>query len=188
MTALAQNIEAAIRKTIPPEQLKAVVANIGQPISGINTAYGNSGTIGTEDADVLVTLNEEHPPTEGYVRKLRSTLPTLFPGVTFSFLPADIVSQILNFGSPAPIDVQISGPNLEANHAFANKMLARMRWRNGTCRRANPAGVSATDPECRVQPDDGEPRRSQRAERGEQHAGDAGRERADQSDILAQSG
>jgi multidrug efflux pump subunit AcrB len=131
MTALAQNIEVAIRKAIPPEQLKSVVANIGQPISGINTAYGNSGTIGTEDADVLITLNEEHPPTAGYVRKLRSTLPTLFPGVTFSFLPADIVSQILNFGSPAPIDVQISGPNLEANHAFASKILARMRGVTG---------------------------------------------------------
>jgi multidrug efflux pump subunit AcrB len=131
MTALAQNVEAAIRKTIPPEQLRSVVANIGLPISGINMAYGNSGTIGGEDADLLITLSEEHPPTEGYVRKLRSTLPTLFPGVTFSFLPADIVSQILNFGSPAPIDVQIAGPNLEANHAFANQMLARMRGVTG---------------------------------------------------------
>ena len=131
MTGLSQNIEAAIRKVIPPEQLRSIVANIGQPISGINTAYGNSGTIGTEDADLLITVSEEHPPTPDYVRKLRSTLPSLFPGVTFSFLPADIVSQILNFGSPAPIDVQIAGPNLEANHAFANKMLARMRGVTG---------------------------------------------------------
>jgi multidrug efflux pump subunit AcrB len=80
---------------------------------------------------MLITLSEEHPPTAGYVRKLRSTLPGLFPGVTFSFLPADIVSQILNFGSPAPIDVQIAGPNLEANHAFATRMLARMRGVTG---------------------------------------------------------
>ena len=131
MTALTQNIETAIRQTIPPEQLRSVVANIGQPISGINTAYGNSGTIGAEDADLLITLSEHHAPTEGYIRKLRSALPARFPGVTFSFLPADIVSQILNFGSPAPIDVQIAGPNLDANHAFANKMLARMRGVTG---------------------------------------------------------
>ncbi len=126
-TALAETIETEVRKIIPPNELRSVVANIGLPISGINIAYGNSGTIGSEDADLLITLNEEHQPTESYVRALRKKLPDLFPGVTFSFLPADIVSQILNFGSPAPIDVQINGPNLEANRDFANKMLAHMK-------------------------------------------------------------
>src|SRR5579871_1126156 len=131
MTALSETIEAAVRKTIPPNELRSVVANIGLPISGINIAYGNSGTIGSEDADLLITLNEEHAPTEGYVRTLRKQLAEEFPGVTVSFLPADIVSQILNFGSPAPIDVQVVGPNLDANRAFANKMLARMRGVTG---------------------------------------------------------
>jgi multidrug efflux pump subunit AcrB len=126
-TALSENIEAAIRKIIPPKELRSVVANIGLPISGINIAYGNSGTLGSEDADLLITLNEEHAPTADYVRTLRQKLPDLFPGVAFSFLPADIVSQILNFGSPAPIDVQVVGPNLTANRTFANKLLTRMR-------------------------------------------------------------
>jgi multidrug efflux pump subunit AcrB len=126
-TALSENVETAIRKIIPPDELRSVVANIGLPISGINIAYGNSGTLGSEDADLLITLNADHKPTEEYVRALRAKLPELFPGVTFSFLPADIVSQILNFGSPAPIDVQVVGPNLTANRTFANKLLTRMR-------------------------------------------------------------
>jgi multidrug efflux pump subunit AcrB len=103
------------------------VSNIGLPVSGINLSYSNSGTIGAEDADLLISLTEEHAPTPDYVRAMREELPKLFPGTTFSFLPADIVSQILNFGSPAPIDLQIGGPNLEGNRAFANKMLARLR-------------------------------------------------------------
>jgi multidrug efflux pump subunit AcrB len=126
-TQLCSRIEAAIRSIIPADQLRSVVSNIGLPVSGINLSYSNSGTIGAEDADLLISLTEEHAPTPDYVRAMREELPKLFPGTTFSFLPADIVSQILNFGSPAPIDLQIGGPNLEGNRAFANKMLARLR-------------------------------------------------------------
>ncbi|GGC80154.1 efflux RND transporter permease subunit [Chelatococcus reniformis] len=130
-TALASRIEGAIRAVIPPVELRSIVANIGLPISGINVAYGNSGTIGVGDADILISMNEEHGPTAGYVRTLREQLPRQFPGTVFSFLPADIVSQILNFGSPAPIDLQIAGPNLEANRAFANTLASRMRTVTG---------------------------------------------------------
>jgi multidrug efflux pump subunit AcrB len=130
-TLLCNRIEDAIRDIIPAHEVRSVVANIGLPVSGINIAYSNSGTIGPEDADILISLNEEHGPTPDHVRRLREQLPQLFPGTTFSFLPADIVSQILNFGSPAPIDLQIVGPNLEANREFANKILTRLRLVSG---------------------------------------------------------
>ena len=119
--ALADQVEQKIRTIIPPSRLASIVDNIGLPISGINISYGNSGTIGVFDADILVTLNEGPTPTDVYVKTLREQLPKAFPGTTFSFLPADIVSQILNFGSPAPIDVQIAGPDLAASRAFAEQ-------------------------------------------------------------------
>jgi multidrug efflux pump subunit AcrB len=106
---------------------KQIWLNIGLPISGINIAYGNTGTIGVFDADILVTLREGETPTDAYVKALREQLPKAFPGSTFAFLPADIVSQILNFGAPAPIDLQIRGANLEANFAYANKLLSKIR-------------------------------------------------------------
>ena len=124
---LADEVDAAIRKIIPRNRLVSIVDNIGLPNSGINISYGNSGTIGVFDGDILVTLNEGPTPTEVYVKTLREKLPRAFPGATFSFLPADIVSQILNFGSPAPVDVQIAGPDLAASRAFATKLLARVR-------------------------------------------------------------
>ena len=130
-TVLCDRIEAAIRGVIPPSELRSVVSNIGTPISGINNAYSNSGGIGVGDADMLVTMNEEHGPTADYVRQLRERLPRQFPGTYFAFLPADIVSQILNFGSPAPIDLQIVGPDLRKDRAFANRLLARMRLVTG---------------------------------------------------------
>ncbi len=107
--------------------MASIVNNIGLPSSGINISYGNSGTVGAFDADMLVTLHEGEVPAEDYVKTLREKLPRLFPGTTFSFLPADIVSQILNFGSPAPVDVQVVGRDLESNYAFAAKLLARIR-------------------------------------------------------------
>ncbi|WP_048863456.1 efflux RND transporter permease subunit, partial [Acidisphaera rubrifaciens] len=103
----------------------------GLPISGINMAYSNSGTIGPEDADILISLNENHDPTAGYVRTLRTELPKLFPGTTFSFLPADITTQILNFGAPAPIDVQVAGNNGAANRKYAELLLQRIRLITG---------------------------------------------------------
>ena len=120
-------VEQTIRQTIPPAQLDNIVDNIGLPFSGINMAYQNTGTIGPADGDALITLKEDHAPTEGFIKELRTILPRKFPGTTFSFLPADIVSQILNFGLPAPIDVQVIGNDQRANYAYANDLLKRIR-------------------------------------------------------------
>ncbi len=120
-------IEKAVRQVIPPEELATLVDNIGFPVSGINMTYNNTGTIGTQDGEIQIKLNEDHAPTANYVRTLREELPERFPGVTFSFLPADIISQILNFGAPAPIDLQIRGPKMETNFAYAEELLRRIR-------------------------------------------------------------
>jgi multidrug efflux pump subunit AcrB len=120
-------IQRAIREIIPAEELKAMADNIGIPNSGINMSYNNTGTMGPQDGDITIALNEGHRSTPEYVSILRDELPKRFPGVTFSFLPADIVSQILNFGAPAPIDLQIRGPNLAANFDYATKLLRKIR-------------------------------------------------------------
>jgi multidrug efflux pump subunit AcrB len=120
-------VEQIIRQTIRPDQLDNIVDNIGLPFSGINMAYQNTGTIGPEDGDALIGLKEDHAPTETYIKQLRTVLPRQFPGTTFSFLPADIVSQILNFGLPAPIDVQVIGNNQKDNYAYATVLLKRIR-------------------------------------------------------------
>ena len=129
---LCDLVERSIRQQIPPEEVSSILDNIGLPYSGINLSYSNSAPIGTADADILVSLGEHHAPTEDYVHDLRLRLPQEFPGVTFSFLPADIVSQILNFGLPAPIDVQVVGYNLQANRAFADNLLEQIRRIPGT--------------------------------------------------------
>jgi len=121
------DIQDAIRSVIPREELATLVDNVGMPISGINLAYNNTGVIGSQDGDIQIKLSEEHGPTADYVRELREQLPHRFPGVTFGFLPADIISQILNFGAPAPINVQISGGNVSGNFAYANLLLRKMR-------------------------------------------------------------
>ncbi|WBU31601.1 efflux RND transporter permease subunit [Rhodopseudomonas palustris] len=120
-------VQKAIRKIIPPDQIETLTDNIGMPISGINLIYNNTGVIGTQDADIQIKLKGEHRPTEQYVKILREQLPRQFPGMTFAFLPADIVSQILNFGAPAPIDLQIRGANLPANFDYAGKLLAKIK-------------------------------------------------------------
>ncbi len=120
-------VEQTVRRTIPPDQLDNIVDNIGLPFSGINMAYQNTGTIGPEDGDALISLKENHGPTEAFVKQLRTTLPQKFPEATFSFLPADIVSQILNFGLPAPIDVRVIGNDQKANYAYATDLLKRIR-------------------------------------------------------------
>ncbi len=122
---LVLQVEDAVRKIIPPDQIDTVVDNIGLSVSAINTAYNNSGTIGPEDADVLISLKEGHP-SDPYVDILRERLPRMFTAASFSFLPADIVTQILNFGLPAPIDVQVIGGNIAENRAYANKLLDRI--------------------------------------------------------------
>ena len=124
-------IQKAIRQIIPPEQLGTLVDNIGFPSSGINMTYNNTGTIGSADGEIQIKLTEDHRPTSEYVQALREELPGRFPGVTFSFLPADIISQILNFGAPAPIDLQIRGPDLAANYDYAQELLRRVRHVTG---------------------------------------------------------
>ena len=121
------DIQKAIRKIIPPDQVETMADNIGMPISGINMTYNNTGVIGPQDGDIQIKLKEDHPPTENYVKALREQLPRLFPGMTFAFLPADIVNQILNFGAPAPIDLQIRGNNLNANYSYATRLLNLIR-------------------------------------------------------------
>jgi CzcA family heavy metal efflux pump len=120
-------IEQAIRTVIPGGQIATMVDNIGLPSSSINTTYNNTGTMGAQDGDFQIALGAEHAPTADYVRKLRAVLPRDFPDTTFSFPPADIVSQILNFGSPAPIDVQVRGRDLDADYGYAQKLLKRIR-------------------------------------------------------------
>ena len=121
------DIQKAIRKIIPPDQIETMTDNIGLPISGINLTYNNTGVMGPQDGDIQIKLTEDHPPTENYVKAMREQLPRLFPGTSFAFLPADIVNQILNFGAPAPIDLQVRGNNLNANFAYATKLLNQIR-------------------------------------------------------------
>ena len=120
-------IQKAVRTIIPSDKIATMADNVGMPVSGINMAYNNTGTIGSQDGDIQIKLVEDHPPTADYVAELRRRLPEMFPGFTFSFLPADIISQILNFGAPAPIDVQIRTSDLAVGFDHANKILARMR-------------------------------------------------------------
>ena len=121
------DVEKAIRTIIPQAETGAIVDNIGTYLSSINTIYNNTGTINESDGDIQISLKEGHAPTPTYVAKLRQELPRRFPGLTFSFLPADIVSQILNFGAPAPIDLQVRGNDLNADFAYANKLLGQIR-------------------------------------------------------------
>jgi len=120
-------VQKTIRKIIPPNQIDTLADNIGMPISGINMTYNNTGLIGSQDGDIQIKLKEGHRPTVEYVQALREQLPRAFPGMTFAFLPADIVSQILNFGAPAPIDLQVRGADVNANFAYAGKLLSRIR-------------------------------------------------------------
>src|SRR5580693_5021663 len=124
--ALVDHIEAAMREVIPQNEIDSIVDNVGLPVSAINMTYANSGTFGSSDADILVALKPDHAPTAGYLRRLRARLPQEFPGTVFGFLPADIVSQILNSGVPAPIDIQISGPSPQ-NHDIADALVASLR-------------------------------------------------------------
>jgi multidrug efflux pump subunit AcrB len=128
---LCDLVERSIRNQIPAGEVESVIDNIGLPYSGINLSYSNSAPVGTQDADILVTLSTNHHPTDNYMHQLRLTLPKQFPGVTFAFLPADMVSQILNFGLPAPIDVQIVGNDLQGNRLYADALLAKIRHVSG---------------------------------------------------------
>jgi CzcA family heavy metal efflux pump len=124
---LSDEVETAIRRAIPERELDSIADNIGLPYSAINYMHSTSGLIGAGDADILVSLNENHHPTAAYMRQLRKQLPAQFPGATFYFLPADITTQILNFGLPAPVDIQIEGADTEGNRRVADKILAELR-------------------------------------------------------------
>ena len=117
-------ISQTIRELLPPGEVSTITDNIGLPVSSINVVYSNSGTIGPQDGDIMITLKEGHAPTARAIAALRRELPRHFPGTTFAFLPADITSQILNFGSPAPIDVQVAARDAKAASGFAQKILA----------------------------------------------------------------
>jgi len=129
---LCDMVEDAIRHEIPTAEVAGIIDNIGLPYSGINLAFGNSAPIGTADADILVTLSPKHHPTGKYVDDLRLGLAKQFPGVMFAFLPSDMVTQILNFGLPAPIDIQVLGRDLEGNRVWANNLLQEIRYVPGT--------------------------------------------------------
>jgi CzcA family heavy metal efflux pump len=124
---LSDEVETSIRRAIPELELDSIADNIGLPYSSINYMHNTSGLIGAGDADILVSLNENHHPTAAYLRQLRKQLPAQFPGTTFYFLPADITTQILNFGLPAPVDIQIEGADTEGNRRVADKILAELR-------------------------------------------------------------
>jgi multidrug efflux pump subunit AcrB len=124
---LCDQMEQSIRKVVPPKEMDNITDNIGLPYSTLNLQHATSGLFGAGDADILVSLNEGHGPTADYVRKLRDTLPREYPGTVFYFLPSDIVTQILNFGLPAPIDIQIEGNDDAGNRAVAAKMLDQLR-------------------------------------------------------------
>src|SRR3979411_3220570 len=129
---LCDQVERSIRAQIPASEVQNVIDNIGLPYSGINLSYSNSAPVGSSDADILVSLSVKHHPTADYIHQLRLSLPKQFPGVSFAFLPADMVGQILNFGLPAPIDVQVVGNDLQANRLYADVVLAKMRYVPGT--------------------------------------------------------
>jgi len=130
--ALCERVDDDMRQLIPKAELTTIIDNIGVPYSGLNLSYSNSAPIGPGDADILVELSKKHRPTEEYVHDLRERLNRDFPGVTFYFLPADIVSQILNFGLPAPIDVQVIGRNLADDREFADKLMNQLKFVPGT--------------------------------------------------------
>jgi multidrug efflux pump subunit AcrB len=124
---LCDLVETSIRQQLPPGEVASIVDNIGLPYSGINLSYSNSAPVGSQDADIMVAFTQNRHNTAKYVRDLRISLPKEFPGVTFAFLPSDIVSQILNFGLPAPIDIQVLGNDLQGNREYANRLLDQVQ-------------------------------------------------------------
>src|SRR5271170_8011875 len=125
---LCDEIDGAIRREIPKADLHTIIDNIGLPYSGLNLSYSNSAPVGPADADILVSLTEKHHPTDDYVQALRASLPKQFPGVTFYTLPVDIVTQILNFGLPAPLDIEIIGAQQQANREIAERMMNEIKY------------------------------------------------------------
>src|SRR5712672_3808124 len=128
---LVDEVEAAIRREIPAKEVAGILDNSGLPVSGINLSYNDSGISGPADSDILVSLQPGHKPTANYVRNLRLSLNRDYPGITFYFLPADIVSETINFGLPAPFDIQVVGRNLAGNQQVANAIAQKVRQVRG---------------------------------------------------------
>jgi CzcA family heavy metal efflux pump len=129
---LCDQIDDVIRKEVPAAELTSVIDNIGIPYSGLNLSYSNSAPVGTADADILVSLDEKHHPTAGYTHELRDKLTQRFPGTEFYYLPTDMVSQILNFGLPAQIDIQVVGQQVAQNRVIAEQMMQQISHIPGT--------------------------------------------------------
>ena len=184
--ALFDHIEDRIRQVIPPDQIVSIVDNIGLPVSGINRAYSNTGGVGPQDGDILVTLVADHRPTPAYVARLREALPQSFPGSVFSFLPADIVSQILNFGAPAPIDLQVAGPDTGRRRSLCPQAGGRDGPHRRHRRRPRPAVVDLSAAQLRCRSDAGRPRRHHRARRYQQPVGQSRRQLPERAGLLAQ--
>jgi multidrug efflux pump subunit AcrB len=125
--SLSDKVSAMIQHIIPKSEIGGIVSNVGLSVSGINMAYNNSGTINVGGADILISLQPNHAPTDDYIKTMREKLPQQFPGTTFAFLPADIVSQVLNFGAPASIDVQVAGKDLVADRVYADELLGKIK-------------------------------------------------------------
>ena len=180
--------QKASRRFIPPDELATMVDNIGMPISGINMSYNNTGVIGPQDGDIQIKLKEGHRPTHEYVERCARSFPRAFPGTTFAFLPADIVSQILNFGAPAPIDIQIRGPNLAANFEYAQPASEQAQARSpaSPMRASSSRGLSGLQRRCR--PHAGPVHRPDRARRDQQPGGQPRRQRPGVADLLVQPG
>ena len=131
--ASATRLKPNCTAQIPGNEIQTILDNIGLPNSGINQSYSSAGTVGSSDAEILISLDpEHHHPTADHIRHLREVLPQRFPGVEFFFQPADIVTQILNFGLPAPIDVQVIGADMQSNYVIAQQIANRMRHVPGT--------------------------------------------------------
>jgi multidrug efflux pump subunit AcrB len=129
---VADEVEGVIRTLVPARDLGTVLDNLGIPVSGINNSYSNAGTFSSLDGEIQISLNEGHRPTERYVEQMRRELPRRFPGVEFFFQPADMVTQILNFGLPAALDVKITGADLRANYEIAAQLMKRIQKIPGT--------------------------------------------------------
>ncbi len=185
-TRLTTQVEQKIRSIIPSDRVASVVNNIGLPNSGINLSYQNTGTIGVFDADMLITLREGPTSTDAFIKTLREQLPRAFPGTTFSFLPADMVSQILNFGSPAPIVVQISGSNLSASRAFAGKLLTKNSSGARNCRPAYSGSVPGSCSQGRLQPRIRWRRWAHRERRLDQPSDNSFRQHSNRPNLLAE--
>ena len=124
---VTDEVEKVIRQVIPAKDLQTILDNLGTPYSSINLSYSNAGTIGTLDAEILLSLHEEHAPSQVYINKLRRELPLRFPGIEFFFQPADIVTQILNFGHPTAVDIQIAGKDLRGNYDIASRLMKQVK-------------------------------------------------------------